>query len=139
MSLWEKIKSVKDTLEAKVSERHRKGKRSAEKHLLALPREIREAGETVQAFCKALKIEPEIVFCSEGYGWPPAPGGLLYLEGEGRYEVLVHVRAEHEEIQTKIDLIDRGSLVGSQSGFGGSLLEAVVGATDKWHSLVSQT
>ena len=70
MSLWEKIKSVKDTLEAKVSERHRKGKRSAEKHLLALPREIREAGETVQAFCKALKIEPEIVFCSEGYGWP---------------------------------------------------------------------
>ena len=138
MSLWEKIKAAKDNLEAKVSERRKKGKRAAEKHLLALPREIREAGETVYVFCKALKIEPEIVFCSEGYGWPPSPGGLLYLEGDGRYEVLVHVRTEHEEIQTKIDLIDRGALVGSQSGFGGSLLEAVTGATNKWHSLVGQ-
>jgi hypothetical protein len=135
MSLWTKIKAAKDHLEAKVSERRRRPKGS-EKHLLALPREIREAGQAVQGFCTALKIQPEIVFCSNGYGWPPAPGGLLYLEGEGRYEVLVHVRAESEEVQTKIDLLDRGSLVGSQSGFGSSLLEAVEGAAGKWHSLM---
>lgn len=135
MSLWTKIKAAKDHLEAKVSERRRRYK-GPEKHLLALPREIREAGQAVQGFCTALKIQPEIVFCSSAYGWPPAPGGILYLEGEGRYEVLIHVQAEHEEIKTKIDLFDRGSLVGSQSGFGNSLLEAVEGAAGKWHSLM---